>query len=169
MEGLGKHHHPVATKSQEAQRFFDQGLTLLYAFNHDEAVRSFRRAAELDPKLAMAWWGIALAQGPNYNLSEIDADQAKAAYEALQKALKLADAAPAPERDYIKALAERYSEDPKADGKKLLRAYARAMRKLAERYPDDLDAATLFAESAMNLRPWKLWSPDGCQATIEMS
>src|SRR5262245_57456483 len=160
-EGLGKHHHPVATQNQEAQRFFDQGLILLYAFNHDEAARSFRRAAELDPKLAMAWWGAALALGPNYNLPAVDADQAKAAYAALQQALRLADDAPEHERAYIKALAARYAADPKTDGKKLLHAYAQAMRQLTERYPDDLDAATLFAESAMNLRPWKLWSPDG--------
>jgi tetratricopeptide (TPR) repeat protein len=164
MEGLGSHHHPVGTTKHQAQRFFDQGLTLMYAFNHDEAARSFRRAAELDPKLAMAWWGVALALGPNYNLPEIDAEQVKAAYAALQKALRLADGAAEPERDYIKALAARYSDDPKADGKALLQAYAKAMRRLAQRYPDDLDAATLFAESAMNLRPWKLWSPDGTPA-----
>jgi tetratricopeptide (TPR) repeat protein len=161
MEGLGKHHHPVATKNDEAQRFFDQGLTLLYAFNHDEAARSFRRAAELDPKLAMAWWGVALALGPNYNLPAVDAEQAKAAYEVLRKAEQVAEGAPEQERDYVKALAKRYSDDPKADGKQLLRAYAEAMAKLAERYPDDLDAATLAAESAMNLRPWKLWTPEG--------
>jgi tetratricopeptide (TPR) repeat protein len=164
MEGLGTHHHPVATTKREAQQFFDQGLILLYAFNHDEAARSFRRAAELDPKLAMAWWGVALALGPNYNLPQVDPEQAKAAYDALQKALRLAEGAPEPERDYIKALAARYSADPKADGKKLLEAYAKAMLRLAERYPDDLDAATLSAESAMNLRPWKLWSPDGTPA-----
>jgi tetratricopeptide (TPR) repeat protein len=159
--GLGKHHHPVSTGNPEAQRFFDQGLALLYAFNHDEAARSFRKAAELDPKLAMAWWGVALAQGPNYNLSAVDAEQAKAALAALGKALALADAAPEHERAYVRALAKRYSEDPKADGKKLMEAYAKAMGELAERYPDDLDAATLAAESAMNLRPWKLWSPAG--------
>jgi tetratricopeptide (TPR) repeat protein len=164
LEGLGKHQHPVATTNAEAQRFFDQGLTLLYAFNHDEAARSFRRATELDGKLAMAWWGVALAQGPNYNLPEVDANQVKAAYEALQSALRLANDAPEHERDYIKALAERYSADPKADGKQLLQAYARAMGRLAERYPDDLDAATLYAESVMNLRPWKLWAPDGTPA-----
>ena len=161
MEGLGTHHHPVATANREAQRFFDQGLILLYAFNHDEAARSFRRAAELDPKLAMAWWGVALALGPNYNLPQVDAEQAKAAYDALQKAHQLADGTPEHERAYIKALAARYSADPKVDGGKLLRDYAEAMRKLAERYPDDLDAATLYAESALNLRPWKLWSADG--------
>jgi tetratricopeptide (TPR) repeat protein len=161
MEGLGSYHHPVSTANREAQRFFDQGLTLLYAFNHDEAARSFRRAADLDPKLAMAWWGVALAQGPNYNLPEVDAEQTKAAYAALQKALRLAEGAPEHERGYVDALAARYSAEPKPDGKKLLQAYAEAMRKLSQRYPDDLDAATLYAESAMNLRPWKLWSPDG--------
>lgn len=161
MGGLGSHHHPVSTRNREAQRYFDQGLTLMYAFNHDEAARSFRRAAELDPKLAMAWWGVALAMGPNYNLPAVDPEQAKTAYAALQKALKLADGAPEHEREYIKALAARYAADPKADGKKLLVAYADAMRELARRYPDDLDAATLFAESAMNLRPWKLWTSDG--------
>ncbi|MFO0966920.1 MAG: hypothetical protein U0793_15205 [Gemmataceae bacterium] len=160
LEGLGSLRHPVSTKSEEAQRFFDQGLSLLYAFNHDEAARSFRRAAELDEKLAMAWWGLALVQGPNYNMAQIDPAQAKAAYEALQKALKLAEGAPAHERAYIEALAERYSVDPKADGKKLLAAYAKAMGRLAERYPDDLDAVTLHAESLMNLRPWKLWTPE---------
>jgi tetratricopeptide (TPR) repeat protein len=161
LKGLGNYHHPVATRNPEAQRFFDQGLTLLYAFNHDEAARSFRRAAELDPNLAMAWWGVALALGPNYNLPQVDAEQTKSAYAALQKALKLADSAPEHERAYVKALAARYSADPKPDGKKLLEAYAKAMRQLSERYPDDLDAATLAAESAMNLRPWQLWSPGG--------
>src|SRR5262249_15033305 len=133
----------------------------MYAFNHDEAARSFRRAAELDPTLAMAWWGVALALGPNYNLPQVDAEQSKAAYDALQKALQLADGAPEHERAYIKALAARFSADPKAEGKQLLEAYAKAMRELSERYPDDLDAVTLWAESAMNLRPWKLWSSGG--------
>jgi hypothetical protein len=160
MAGLGKHHHPVATDNAEAQRFFDQALTLLYAFNHDEAARSFARAAELDPGLAMAHWGVALVKGPNYNL---DADEAqwKAAYAALQKARELAARAPEPERDYIQALAQRYGPDPKADRQRLALAYKEAMGALSRKYPDDLDAATLYAESAMNLRPWKLWSPDG--------
>jgi hypothetical protein len=160
MTGLGNHHHPVATDNQEAQKIFDQGLTLLYAFNHHEAERSFARAAELDPKLAMAYWGIALVKGPNYNLPADD-DQWKAAHAALQKALKLSAQAPAPERAYILALAKRYSPDPKADRQQLAIAYKDAMGALARKYPDDLDAATLYAESAMNLRPWKLWRPDG--------
>src|SRR6516165_12425542 len=96
MAGLGKHHHPVSTNNREAQQFFDQGLTLLYAFNHDEAARSFARAAELDPNLAMAYWGLALVKGPNYNLPADD-EQWQAAHEVLQKALKAAENAPEPE------------------------------------------------------------------------
>src|SRR5215475_7678807 len=107
MAGLGRHHHPVATGNEEAQKFFDQGLMLLYAFNHDEAARSFARAAELDPNLAMAYWGIALVKGPNYNL-DADDEQWKSAHAAMQKALTLAEKAPEPERDYIRALAKRY-------------------------------------------------------------
>jgi hypothetical protein len=159
MAGLGNHHHPVATEHKEAQKFFDQGLTLLYAFNHDEAARSFARAAELDPKLAMAYWGIALVKGPNYNLPADD-EQWKAAHAALTRALELAAGAPAPERDYIRALSKRYSPDSKADRQQLASAYKEAMGELARKYPDDLDAATLYAESAMNLRPWKLWTPE---------
>src|SRR5262249_22179006 len=160
MGGLGRHHHPVATGNEEAQKFFDQGLTLLYAFNHDEAARSFARAAEIDPNLAMAYWGLALVKGPNYNL-DADEEQWKAAHAALEKAQKLAVKAPEPERDYIQALARRYSPHPKADRKQLAAAYKEAMGELARKYPDDLDAATLYAESAMNLRPWKLWYPAG--------
>ena len=161
MPGLGEHHHPVSTKNAEAQRFFDQGLTLIYAFNHEEAARSFKRAAELDPQLAMAYWGVALAVGPNYNEAEIDANRMKAAYDAIQKARSLAASAPEQEHAYITALAKRYSLDPKADVKKLAVDYKNAMGELAKRYPDDLDAATLYAESMMDLNPWQLWTKDG--------
>jgi tetratricopeptide (TPR) repeat protein len=164
MPGLGRHHHPVSTKNEQAQRFFDQGLTLLFAFNHDHAVRSFRRAAELDPDLAMAQWGIALALGPNYNLPQIEPDQAKTAYDALQKALVLSTRAPAEERAYVEALAKRYSTDPAADRQNLALEYKNAMGDVSRQFPDDLDAATLYAESAMNLRPWKLWNADGTPA-----
>jgi tetratricopeptide (TPR) repeat protein len=160
MTGLGSHHHTVSTDNAEAQRFFDQGLTLIYAFNHEEAIRSFKRAAELDPQLAMAHWGIALALGPNINL-DVDPAREKAAYEAAQQALSLAAKAPENERAYIEALVKRYSIDPKADLKKLAVDYKNAMGEMVKRYPDDLDAATLYAESMMNLRPWQLWSKDG--------
>ncbi|MBC7909127.1 MAG: hypothetical protein H7Y30_01420 [Pyrinomonadaceae bacterium] len=160
MPGLGSHHHPVTTGNAEAQKFFDQGLTLVYAFNHEEAVRSFRRAAELDPQMAMAHWGIALALGPNINL-DVDPQREKAAYEAVQKALSLVAKVSERERAYIEALAKRYSIAPGADLKKLAVDYKNAMGELSKRYPDDLDAATLYAESAMNLKPWQLWTSDG--------
>ncbi len=160
MPGLGDVHHPVSTKIREAQQFFDQGLKLVYGFNHDEARRSFQRAAELDPKLAMAWWGVALTLGPNYNLP-VDPAREKAGYDAGQRALSLQDNASDPERAYINALAVRYSNDPKADLHQLDIAYRDAMARLVKAYPDDLDAVTLYAESMMNLHPWKLWLRDG--------
>lgn len=160
MEGLGSYHHSVSTANAEAQKFFDQGLTFVYAFNHEAAVRSFKRAAELDPQLAMAYWGIALALGPNINL-DVDPEREKAAYDAVQKALSLSATAPENERAYINALAKRYSTDPQADLRALAVDYKNAMGALAKQYPDDLDAATLYAESAMDLRPWQLWTNDG--------
>ncbi|HEX7997557.1 MAG TPA: alpha/beta fold hydrolase [Pyrinomonadaceae bacterium] len=160
VSGLGDVHHPISTANAEAQRFFNQGLAFIYAFNHDEAVRSFKRAAELDPQLAMAHWGVSLALGSNYNL-QADAAQQRAAYEALQKALALAPRASEHERAYIEALSKRYSSDAQADRQKLALAYKSAMSELVKRYPDDLNAATLYAESMMNLRPWQLWSSDG--------
>ncbi len=163
MEGLSDHHHPVSTSSPEAQKFFDQGLRLIYAFNHDEAERAFRRAAELDPKMAMAWWGVSFAVGPNYNLP-VDAAREKIAYDAVQKALALSAAGPEQERAYVEALAKRYTNDTNPDYPQLARTFVDAMRQLSQRYPDDLDAATLFAESLMNLRPWELWNKDGTPA-----
>ena len=160
MPGLGDVHHPVSTTNRKAQQFFDQGLKLVYAFNHDEARRSFQHTAELDPKLAMAWWGVALTLGPNYNLP-VDPEREKAGYEAVQRALALQENASDPERGYINALAARYSNDPHVDLHGLDVAYKEAMGKLAARYPDDLDAVTLYAESAMNLNPWRLWTSDG--------
>lgn len=160
ISGLGEHHHAISTKNPEAQRFFDQGLTLVFGFNHEEAARSFRRAAELDPESAMAFWGVALALGPCINL-DVYPPHEQAAYEAEQKALSLASGTTERERDYIHALAKRYSDDPKVDLRKLDAEYAIAMRELSKHYPDDLDAATLYAESLMDLHPWKLWSLDG--------
>jgi len=159
-DNLGTHHHPVTTTSPQAQRYFDQGLRLIWAFNHDEATRAFQAAARLDPNCAMAWWGIALAAGPNYN-DPGDRERDRRAYDALQKAQAAAATVSEPERAYIDALAKRYTKEPPADRKALDIAYADAMRAVAHRYPDDLDAATLFAESLMDLRPWDLWTNDG--------
>ena len=161
--GMGRLHHAIATKSAEAQRFFDQGLTYVYGFNHDEAIRSFRRAAELDPSSPMPHWGIALALGPNIN-SDVDPEREKAAYDEAQKAKRLMSGAPANERAYVEALVTRYSNDPKADLKALAVQYKDAMRAVMRQYPDDLDAATLYAESLMDLNPWQLWSPAGTPA-----
>jgi hypothetical protein len=160
LAGVGNLHHPVSTHSAEAQRFFDQGFNLAFGFNHDEAFRAFQRAAELDTGLAMAWWGQALVLGPNINLP-IDDDRSQRAWALVQKALALAQHAPESERAYVAALAKRYAADPKADRAALDLAYADAMRELSRRYPEDLDAATLFAEACMDLHPWHYWSPQG--------
>jgi len=158
--GLGPLRHPVSTRSHQAQAYFDQGMKLVFAFNHEAAIKSFERAFELDPKLAMAQWGIALALGPNIN-KPMDAPAHRAAYAAVQKAVALeANASPA-ERDYIDALARRYSADPNADLAPLQLAYAKAMKEAVRRHPRDDDAAVLYAESLMDLNPWKYWKADG--------
>ncbi|MEO7673590.1 MAG: hypothetical protein ABIU09_05880 [Pyrinomonadaceae bacterium] len=169
MPGMGEVHHPVSTQNAEAQQFFNQGLAFIYGFNHEEAVRSFKQAAKLEPKLMMAYWGIALALGSNYNL-QADAPQLGEAFSNLQKALELAPSAAQHERRYVEALSKRYSSDPNADKQKLAADYKSAMAEIVKEYPDDLDAATLYAESMMNLRPWKLWSPDGkpAEGTLEI-
>ncbi|HEX8195165.1 MAG TPA: alpha/beta fold hydrolase [Pyrinomonadaceae bacterium] len=160
LPGMGDVNHPVSTQNAEAQKFFNQGLALLYGFNHDEAILSFKRAAQIDPTLAMAYWGAALALGSNYNL-QADPAQLKEAFANLQKAIQFAPKASEHERAYIEALSKRYSNDPQSDQQKLAADYKAAMAELVKKYPDDLDAATLYAESMMNLRPWKLWTPDG--------
>ena len=160
MAGLGDLQHPVSTKNKEAQEFFDQGLRLIYAFNHDEAARSFHKAAELDSSLAMAYWGIAEAVGPNYNDPASD-ERFKAAHEAIQKAVDLKAHASDAERGYILAMAKRFPADPKADRRKAAEDYRDAMREVVKNNPDDLDAATLFAEAGMTLHPWGLWHKDG--------
>ena len=160
MQGYGDLHHPVSTENAQAQQFFDQGLRQIYAFNHDEAARSFQRAADLDTKLAMAYWGVAEAVGPNYNDPASD-DRFRAAHTAIQKAVDLSGNASPAEQAYIKAMALRFPADPKADLRQAAEAYHDAMREVAKQFPDDLDAATLFAESGMNLHPWGLWMVDG--------
>lgn len=169
LEGLGDHRHPIATRSAEAQKFFDQGLALIFGFNHDEAARLFARATELDPRSPMPHWGIALALGPNYNMPPMPEREEKA-WIAIEKAIHLAKQAPANERAYVEALVKRYSKDPAADRKQLGVAYKDAMKEVMRQYPDDLDAATLYAESLMNLRPWQLWSADGepAEGTLEI-
>ncbi|MES2071179.1 MAG: hypothetical protein V4488_12580 [Pseudomonadota bacterium] len=159
-KGLGSLHHPVSTRNKLAQAYFDQGLKLVYAFNHEAALASFVRAIELDPKLAMAAWGMAYALGPNINSPMSDSAH-KLAYGSLQQAIALKDDASPRERAYIDALAKRYSADPGADRNALDLAYTEAMAELAKRYPEDADAAVLYAESLMDLHPWKLWKADG--------
>nr|HQU91867.1 hypothetical protein [Pyrinomonadaceae bacterium] len=168
-DGLGGIDHPVTTKNPEAQKFFNQGLMYLYAFNHAEAINSFRHAAELDPDMAMAYWGISLGLGSNYNVTA-DKAQLTEAYSTLQKAISLRTKLSEDERNYIAALSKRYSADAASDREKLGNDYRDAMKALVAKYPDDLDAATLYAESMMNLRPWQLWSLDGkpAEGTLEI-
>jgi len=161
LAGLGDHHYAITTRSPRAQLFFDQGLKLEYAFNHQEALRSFKEAARLDPDCAMAYWGWALVLGPNINLP-MKPEAAPQGFEAVQKAMALRHKASRKEQDYIQALATRYANDPKADRAPLDAAYAEAMKRLHETYPEDPDAATLYASAVMNLSPWR--TPCGCAA-----
>ncbi len=159
-DNLGSLHHPITTSSEQAQRYFDQGLRLVYAFNHEEAIRSFEAAAREDPQAAMPYWGIALAFGPNIN-SPIKKKDEHRAIEMVQKARRLASRATPEEQAYIEALVTRYVGRKGFKRKGLDEAYAKAMRSLAQRFPEDTDAATLFAEAMMDLRPWDFWKPDG--------
>ena len=159
-DDLGNHRHPISTKSPEAQRYFDQGLVLAWGFNHAEAARSFREAARLDPSCAMCWWGAALVLGPNINAA-MEAGAVPDAWEALQKAITLAPNASEKDRAYIEALSKRYAPKPVKDRKPLDAAYADAMREVSRRFPDDLDAAALFAEALMDVTPWDYWEKDG--------
>ena len=158
-DGMGTLTHPVTVKSPKAQRYFDQGLLLAYAFNHSEAIRSFRSAAALDPDCAMAWWGVALAAGPHVN-KPMGPEDNIVAWEGLQKALALRDKASPRERAYIDALAHRYQAEFTEDRSALEKAYAEAMGKVVAQYPDDLDAQTLYAEALMNTMPWDYWTRD---------
>jgi tetratricopeptide (TPR) repeat protein len=158
-DGLGDVHHKVTTTELFAQQFFDQGLAFVYAFNADEALGSFREAARRDPKMAMAYWGIALALGPNYN-DPSNVERGKQAYAAIAKARSLEPNVTPAEREYIEALAERFPSDGKQSGASAA-AYAEAMRAVAHHNPDDADANALCAAAMMDQHPWALWTLDG--------
>lgn len=158
-DGMGDHKRQVSTNEEQAQEYFDQGLVLVYGFNHAEAAESFRYAAHLDPECAMAYWGEAFALGPYYNLVDPDAKSIRRAMAALKRA-KRARATPV-ERGLIDALAKRYADPPPKDRTALNEAYADAMGELWQRYPDDDDVGTLYADALMNLNPWALWSKGG--------
>ncbi|MBS0000480.1 MAG: hypothetical protein KFF73_15985, partial [Cyclobacteriaceae bacterium] len=159
-QGLGNHFYKVSTESAAAQKYFNQGLTLVYGFNHMEALRSFKQSARLDPNLAMAYWGQALCWGPNINLPMSD-EYGKLALEAIQKAGELKIHSNEKEQDLIDALAERYSGDTLIERPELDHKYAEAMKILREKYPDDLDIKTLYAAALMNTMPWDYYiDPD---------
>ncbi len=159
--GLGERSLPVTTGSPAAQRYFDQGLAFLYGFNHDEAIRSFQQASEIDPEFAMAWWGLSLAKGPHINNPILPADRAREAWTAQARAASLSAGTSDVERALIGALGARYSDPPSEDRADLELAYADAMRQVWRRFPQNADVGALFAESMMDLRPWDLWTPAG--------
>jgi tetratricopeptide (TPR) repeat protein len=159
LQNLGSHTFPVSTRNRDAQAFMSQGLNLAYAFNHAEARRSFREAARLDPDLAMAYWGQALVLGPNIN-ALMEPNEEPQAYELVQRAMSLKGRATPREQAYIEALAQRYSGRA-ADRQPRDAAYADAMRRVHEQFPNDLDAAMLYVEAVMDLRPWGYWQRDG--------
>jgi tetratricopeptide (TPR) repeat protein len=159
LQTLGGHAHPITTKSQRAQLFFNQGLILAYGFNHREAMRAFQEVSRLDPDAPMGYWGQALVLGPNINAPMKPEDEARA-HLLVQKARARAGNGSEQERAYVEALAARYSGDPEPDRGALDAAYAAAMAELHAAYPDDQDAATLYAESLMDLSPWDYWTRD---------
>ena len=159
LQNLGDHQFPVTTNSARAQLFINQAMMLVYGFNHAEATRSFREAARLDPNCAMAYWGMALVLGPNINMAMAPEAEPKA-YELIQKAIAHKKNATEKEQAYIDTLAIRYTDADSPDRNALDRAYAEAMSELHKRYPQDLDAATLYAEAVMDLRPWNYWTRD---------
>ena len=160
-EGLGDFGRQVTTKKPEAQQYFNQGLCFLYAFNHDEAIRSFRRAAEIDPDCAMAWWGMSVASGPHINNPVVPPERATQAWQTLCRARAAAKHGTEIERALIGALEKRYVFQQPEDRKPLDEAYAAAMRDVWKAHPTDADVGALFAEAMMDLRPWDLWTPEG--------
>ncbi|MEW5926504.1 MAG: tetratricopeptide repeat protein [Gemmatimonadota bacterium] len=160
-DDLGDHHYAITTRVPLAQRYFDQGLRLYYGFNHAEAVRAFEHAARLDPACAMCHWGTALALGPNINAPAMDSAATVQAHAAVQRALRHASGATPREQALIRALAVRYAPSPATPRAGLDSAYARAMEAVAREHPDDAEAATLYAESLMDLSPWHYWTKEG--------
>ena len=160
-DGLGSYTRTVTTDSPRAQRYFNQGLAFYHGFNHGEAIRSFQEAARLDPKCAMAHWGIALACGPHINLPLVPPPAAELAWKELKLAQENAEHASPVERDLIEALSRRYANPQPEDRAPLDQAYADAMRKVWQNYPNDQEVGVLFAESMMDLRPWNQWTPEG--------
>ena len=159
-QGLGTLSHPITTGSEEAQRYFDQGLRLTYAFNHAEAYRAFKQAQALDPGCAMCFWGEAFVLGANIN-APMEEGAVQPAFIALTNAKARAGKASEPEQALIDALAARYSTDPDADGAALAAAYADAMAQAHAAHPDDQDIAVLFVDAVMNTSPWDYWEADG--------
>ena len=160
-DGLGTYKHKVTTDSPQAQRYFNQGLAFYHGFNHGEAIRSFQEAARLDPKCAMAHWGIALACGPHINLTIVAPPTAELAWKELKLAQENAGHASAVERDLVEALSHRYANPQPEDRAPLDQAYGDAMRKVWQAHPDDPEVGVLFAEAMMDLQPWNQWTPDG--------
>ncbi|HEX9158695.1 MAG TPA: hypothetical protein VF835_00585 [Rhizomicrobium sp.] len=159
-DGYGDHHHPISTSNPKAQAYFDQGVRMLFAFNHPEAIRSFREAARLDPNCAMCWWGVAFALGPNINQA-MHPDATGPAWQAVLMARALESYASPEEVAWIEAVATRYAANPPPDRAPLDAAFAHAMRRLWTNYPQDRDAAVFAAEAMMDTQPWDLWSSDG--------
>ena len=159
---LGTLNYPVSTRNATAQRYFDQGLRLAYAFNHAEARRAFRQAQKLDPQCAMCWWGEALVLGPNIN-APMDPAANPLALAALDRARDLAEGAGAAEQALIEALSARYASSPDASRAALDTAYADAMGRVAARFPHDRNIAVLHAEAIMNVSPWDYWEPGGAR------
>lgn len=159
-DNLGNFARVTTTQSDAAQRYFNQGMTLTYGFNHAEAARSFKEAARLDPQCAMCWWGAALVLGPNINLPMSETDMPEA-YTTSRKAVEALDKETPVERALVEALTKRYAENGTADRAALDLAYANAMREVAQKFPDDADVLALFAESLLDLSPWDYYQADG--------
>ena len=160
-EGFGNYERKISTESESAQEWFNQGMQLMYGFNHDEAIRSFEQAAAADPSSPMPWWGIAYCNGMNINDPEMTEERSRVAWEASQEAIARIDAASPVEAALIGAVSERYAWPAPEDRGELEQRYADAMEAVYEEFPDDPDVAALFAEALMDLQPWDYWAAAG--------